>query len=326
MELYSSNEHYKLYEGNMLDMLSVLTPNSIDSIVTDPPYELNFMGKGWDNTGIAFQPTTWKKCYDVLKPGGYLLAFGGSRTYHRIACAIEDAGFEIRDCIQWIYGCLSSDTEILTSNGWKKCGEIKENDEVYSLDLQKNILVKNKCKHVFKYDYDGDMINLKNQNTDQLLTPNHHVIVKDVVRTRAKGITSYTKHDYWQYKDAWQVRSGRTILPLASNYNGSIEIGNLASELMGLILADGNYHKDTNAISLYQTEHNKPILKRVRYILGKLGLEYSEYTREVEYDSRNIKDKLREDKYGKTYVEHQFYLGEKCAWFVNNVKELCPEN
>ena len=104
MKLYSSNENYKLYLGNMLDMLEVIEPNSIDSIITDPPYELNFMGKGWDNSGIAFQPDTWKKCYEVLKPGGYLLAFGGSRTFHRIACAIEDAGFEIRDTIMWLYG------------------------------------------------------------------------------------------------------------------------------------------------------------------------------------------------------------------------------
>lgn len=104
MELYSESKSYKLYNGNMLDMLEVIEPNSIGSIVTDPPYELNFMGKGWDNTGIAFQKETWEKCYEVLKPGGYLLAFGGSRTFHRIACAIEDAGFEIRDTIMWIYG------------------------------------------------------------------------------------------------------------------------------------------------------------------------------------------------------------------------------
>lgn len=104
MKLFSGNEDYKLYHGSMLDMLEVIEPNSIDSIVTDPPYELNFMNKGWDSSGIAFQADTWKKCYEVLKPGGYLLAFGGSRTYHRIAVAIEDAGFEIRDTIMWLYG------------------------------------------------------------------------------------------------------------------------------------------------------------------------------------------------------------------------------
>lgn len=104
MILYSENKNYKLYHGSMLDMLEHIEPNSIDSVVTDPPYELNFMNKGWDNAGVSFQPDTWKKCYEVLKPGGYLLSFGGSRTFHRIACAIEDAGFEIRDTIMWIYG------------------------------------------------------------------------------------------------------------------------------------------------------------------------------------------------------------------------------
>ena len=104
MELYSENDNYKLYSGSMLDMLEVIEKESVDSIITDPPYELNFMGKGWDNAGISFQPDTWKKCFDVLKSGGYLLAFGGSRTFHRIACAIEDAGFEIRDTIMWLYG------------------------------------------------------------------------------------------------------------------------------------------------------------------------------------------------------------------------------
>ncbi|MEE3344352.1 MAG: DNA methyltransferase [Bacilli bacterium] len=104
MKLYSENDNYKLYEGNMLDMLDYIEPESISSIITDPPYELGFMNKGWDSSGIAFQKETWEKCFEVLKPGGYLLAFGGSRTYHRIACAIEDAGFEIRDTIMWMYG------------------------------------------------------------------------------------------------------------------------------------------------------------------------------------------------------------------------------
>ena len=76
----------------------------VDSIVTDPPYELGFMGKSWDSTGIAFQKETWELAFQLLKPGGHLLAFGGSRTYHRMAVAIEDAGFEIRDQIMWLYG------------------------------------------------------------------------------------------------------------------------------------------------------------------------------------------------------------------------------
>lgn len=81
-----------------------LEENSIDSIVTDPPYELNFMGKKWDNTGITYDTNFWKECLRVLKPGGFLLSFSHSRTYHRMAVAVEDAGFEIRDQIMWLYG------------------------------------------------------------------------------------------------------------------------------------------------------------------------------------------------------------------------------
>lgn len=95
---------YKLINGNSLEVLKTLEDNSIDSIVTDPPYELGFMGKSWDKTGIAFNVELWAECYRVLKPGGHLIAFSGSRTYHRMAVAIEDAGFEIRDQILWIYG------------------------------------------------------------------------------------------------------------------------------------------------------------------------------------------------------------------------------
>ena len=76
----------------------------VDSVVTDPPYELGFMGKSWDSTGIAFQVEVWKLALQLLKPGGYLLAFSSSRTYHRMAVAIEDSGFEIRDQIMWVYG------------------------------------------------------------------------------------------------------------------------------------------------------------------------------------------------------------------------------
>ena len=93
-----------LHIGNCIDAISQIPDSSIDSIVTDPPYELGFMGKSWDSTGIAYSVELWRQCFRVLKPGGHLLSFGGSRTYHRMACAIEDAGFQIRDQIMWVYG------------------------------------------------------------------------------------------------------------------------------------------------------------------------------------------------------------------------------
>lgn len=93
-----------IWQGDSRDLLREIPDSSIDAIVTDPPYELGFMGKSWDATGIAYDVSMWRECLRVLKPGGHLLSFGGSRTYHRMACAIEDAGFEIRDQIMWIYG------------------------------------------------------------------------------------------------------------------------------------------------------------------------------------------------------------------------------
>ena len=84
--------------------MATLDDNSVDSVVCDPPYELGFMGKSWDSSGIAYDASVWFEALRVLKPGGHLIAFGSSRTYHRLASAIEDAGFQIRDQIQWLYG------------------------------------------------------------------------------------------------------------------------------------------------------------------------------------------------------------------------------
>lgn len=81
-----------------------MAESSVDSCVCDPPYELGFQSRDWDKSGIAFDPKTWAHVLRVLKPGAYLLAFGGTRTFHRIGCAIEDAGFELRDSLAWLYG------------------------------------------------------------------------------------------------------------------------------------------------------------------------------------------------------------------------------
>jgi len=95
--------NYQIHHGNNLDILKNIPSDSIDSIVTDPPYEIAFMGKGWDNTGQAYNQELWSECLRVLKPGGHLIAFGATRTIHRTTSAIEDAGFEIRDMISWLY-------------------------------------------------------------------------------------------------------------------------------------------------------------------------------------------------------------------------------
>lgn len=117
--------------GDCREVMATMGAESVDAVVTDPPYDLTgasrngsprkndpakpfgrhnlqpvggFMGQRWDATGIAFDPATWEAVMRVMKPGAYLLAFGGTRTFHRMAVAIEDAGFEIKDCLSWLYG------------------------------------------------------------------------------------------------------------------------------------------------------------------------------------------------------------------------------
>ncbi|NJK43943.1 MAG: site-specific DNA-methyltransferase [Pleurocapsa sp. SU_196_0] len=91
-----------LHAGDALEVMATLPGSSVDSIVTDPPYGLRFMGKRWDH-GIPGIPY-WLEALRVAKPGAHLLAFGGTRTFHRLTVAVEDAGWEIRDCIMWVYG------------------------------------------------------------------------------------------------------------------------------------------------------------------------------------------------------------------------------
>ncbi len=91
-----------IHEGNVVDVVDTLEDDSVDAVFCDPPYGLNFMGHDWD--GSVPDELVWRKAIRVAKPGAHLLAFGGTRTYHRLACAIEDAGWEIRDCIMWLYG------------------------------------------------------------------------------------------------------------------------------------------------------------------------------------------------------------------------------
>lgn len=102
MTPYYQDELVTLYCGDCRDVLPQLPPGSVDTCITDPPYGLSFMGQHWDHgvPGRLF----WKLTMEVLKPGAMLLAFGGDRTHHRLMCAIEDVGLEIRTCIYWIYG------------------------------------------------------------------------------------------------------------------------------------------------------------------------------------------------------------------------------
>lgn len=122
----------ELHQGDCLEVLKTLPANSVDSIITDPPYGLTsgenakggFMGKEWDKgiPGIAF----WQEMFRVAKPGAMLLSFGGTRTHHRLMCAIEDAGWEIRDCLIWLYGSGFPKSMDISKQLDKSAGAIRE--------------------------------------------------------------------------------------------------------------------------------------------------------------------------------------------------------
>ena len=97
--------HYDVFNADCLELLKDHNPYfNFSAVITDPPYELGFMGKDWDRTGVAFKPETWNIILEQMLPGAHLIAFGAPKTYHRLASAIEDAGFEIRDSLMWLFG------------------------------------------------------------------------------------------------------------------------------------------------------------------------------------------------------------------------------
>ena len=123
------DDRVTVYLGDCLDVLADLPADSVDAVVCDPPYALDFMGSAWDRyTAREFEDwcARWAaECERVLKPGGHLLAFGGTRTWHRLACAVEDAGFEMRDSIAWLYGSGFSKGGLLGNRAgleWCECG------------------------------------------------------------------------------------------------------------------------------------------------------------------------------------------------------------
>jgi len=182
----------RLLLGDCLDQLKTIKDNSVDSIVTDPPYGLSFMGKKWDYD----VPSTeiWEECIRVLKPGGHLLSFAGSRTYHRMAVRIEDAGFEIRDQIMWIYGSgfpkshnIGKAVDKIEGNEREVVGE---NPNVRKADSQKNTILEGGFK-------EDDIITKGNSDWEgwgTALKPAHEPIVmarKPLIGTVANNVLEY---------------------------------------------------------------------------------------------------------------------------------------
>lgn len=166
----------KVICGDCLEVMRGMEDNSVDAIVTDPPYGLKFMGKKWDYAVPSAD--VWAECLRVLKHGGHLLCFGGTRTYHRVVCNIEDGGFEIRDTVAWVYGCLSEDTEILTINGWERYSKDIDQKSVLCYDINSGVFCFDKPVRSFIYENKYSAYHIKSDYTDQIVSRNHRVIVE----------------------------------------------------------------------------------------------------------------------------------------------------
>lgn len=167
---------YELLHGDCLESMRAMPDNSVDSIVTDPPYGLSFMGKRWDYDVPGVD--VWAECLRVLKPGGHLLAFAGTRTQHRMAVRIEDAGFEIRDMIAWVYGCLDEATEVATENGVMPYHKTKIGDRVLCYDVENGEYTYQPILEIVEYDYSDTAFRLVGDFGEQVVSRNHRVIVE----------------------------------------------------------------------------------------------------------------------------------------------------
>ena len=142
------------------------------------------MSKNFDDLGDGAQQRLWHRdwlaeAFRVLKPNGVIKAFGGTRTMHHLAMAVETAGFEKIGFEAWAYGCLSTDSEILTESGWKNGTEVVVGERVACWDSTSGGVTLQAVQETFRGPFKGDLVSLKNDNTDQLLTPNHRVYHQD---------------------------------------------------------------------------------------------------------------------------------------------------
>ena len=236
------------------------------------------MGKKWDGqetpqASYRFHRMWATEALRVLKPGGHLLAFGGSRTSHRLASAIEDAGFEIRDSVIWCYGCLSEDSEALTKRGWVKGPELRHDDEVLQWDAPSDTFSWVVPTNITLAPYSGSMMRLLNRNTDQLLTPNHRVYARVRKHSRNEYDATYTVYDaetLANRSQAWHV-----TLPCASTLDEGREIDPEYAYIVGWWLTDAWPHADGKACMFSQSKPET--LEKLRAALAPHGP--SEYVR-----------------------------------------------
>lgn len=169
-------QDYEIINADCLRAMQEMPDGYVDAIVTDPPYGLAFMGANWDHNVPS--AAYWSECLRVAKSGAHLLCFGGTRMFHRLMCAIEDAGWEIRDTIMWVYGCLDEETEILVGGEFVPYNKAKIGSLALGYDIERGTFSWQRIEDTYLYDYDDTAYAIQSDCTDQLVSRNHRCIVE----------------------------------------------------------------------------------------------------------------------------------------------------
>lgn len=182
--------NWEIVNDDVLHWAKTYTGKPFMAMLCDPPYHLTsghsatggFMNAAWDGEasgkGIAFRPETWAALAEHLYPGAFVFAFGSCRTYHRLACALEDAGLRLHSAIGWVFGCLSDDTEILTDEGWKSYQDDLTDSMIMCYNVASETFAYMPVQEVFEYEISDTVYSICSDSTDQIVTGGHRCLVE----------------------------------------------------------------------------------------------------------------------------------------------------
>ncbi len=364
----------EIHTGDCIEVMRSMPDNSVGSIVTDPPYGLEFMGRSFDSfkprrtttnvptdwydeagvdcpeetpevsllsfQGNLVKPDNWKEvlagaspsydsdmswkslytendseedegeapvkvtdmhhfeewnviwlreAYRILKPGGVIKIFNGTRTYHRVCSAVERVGFEIEDLQGWIYSCLPEDTEILTDQGWVPGVDVQLGQKVMCWDSSTDSATLLPVEEKTLQPYEGPLVSLTNNDTNQLVTPNHRVYARHRQRKLSEGYRKSWYPTEFSVCEAQDInRWNNLLLPIASKHAGPGVGDKDFVELLAWVWTEGGFDKSPGkGVRIYQSSVNMSNVERIQALLSRIVPERHQYTRERKYKDRD---------------------------------------
>jgi hypothetical protein len=314
--------------GPCQEQLQEHDDGSFDVLITDPPYGLGdnppdvdellrawasgqsydmgsgFMSEKWDQLP---SPKVFEEVLRVLKPGAKGAVFAGTRTWDLMQVSLKIAGFEVIDCWRWQYGCLTEDTEILTENGWKQGTNVEEGESVLTWDPSNENLNLDSVQKTFEEHYEGSMIEISNDDTSQLLTPNHRVYHKQLKRKQENYEREIWYNDTWEVSEAHEIDDYSTMkFPLAGYHDGKGIGGTEFAKLLAWVWTEGGFDNSGTGVRIYQSKTASPeCVKSIETVLENVVEDYSRYERDRTYENS--------DGETQQYVEISWYFSGDIA-------------